>query len=62
MSAKVDSAALQDGYDLYHHCFFFTPTGARPSLDFVCEPHNAVTDLTEPRPARSAPAPGGSCC
>ena len=27
MSAKVDSAALQDGYDLYHHCFFFTPAG-----------------------------------
>jgi uncharacterized protein len=28
MSAKVDSAAVQDGYDLYHHCFFFTPNGA----------------------------------
>ena len=27
MSAKVDSAALQDGYDLYHHCFFFTTAG-----------------------------------
>ncbi len=25
MSAKVDSAALQDGYQLYHHCFFFVP-------------------------------------
>src|SRR5688500_4120096 len=25
LSAKVDSAALQDGYELYHHCFFFTP-------------------------------------
>ena len=24
MSAKVDSAAIQDGYQLYHHCFFFT--------------------------------------
>src|ERR687889_700986 len=24
MSAKVDSAALQDGFELYHHCFFFT--------------------------------------
>jgi len=23
MSAKVDSAAVQDGYTLYHHCFFF---------------------------------------
>lgn len=27
MSAKVDSAAVQDGYQLYHHCFFFTPDG-----------------------------------
>ncbi|VVM06730.1 DUF763 domain-containing protein [Methylacidimicrobium tartarophylax] len=28
MSAKVDSAAVQDGYALYHHSFFFTPKGA----------------------------------
>ncbi len=27
MSAKVDSNALQDGYQLYHHCFFFTDDG-----------------------------------
>ena len=27
MSAKVDSAALQDGYQLYHHCLFFTQEG-----------------------------------
>jgi hypothetical protein len=27
MSAKVDSAALQDGYQIYHHCFFFSPNG-----------------------------------
>ncbi|MBM3699337.1 MAG: DUF763 domain-containing protein [Actinobacteria bacterium] len=27
MSAKVDSNALQDGYQLYHHSFFFTPDG-----------------------------------
>jgi len=27
MSAKVDSAAVQDGFDLYHHAFFFTPHG-----------------------------------
>lgn len=27
LSAKVDSAALQDGYQLYHHCFFFDDTG-----------------------------------
>ena len=28
MSAKVDSAAVQDGYQLYHHSFFFTDNGA----------------------------------
>ena len=28
MSAKVDSAALQDGYQIYHHSFFFTDRGA----------------------------------
>ena len=27
MSAKVDSAAVQDTYDVYHHSFFFTPDG-----------------------------------
>ncbi|NLO89263.1 MAG: DUF763 domain-containing protein [Clostridia bacterium] len=27
MAAKVDSAALQDGYQLYHHTFIFTPEG-----------------------------------
>ena len=27
MSAKVDSAAVQDGFDLYHHSFFFTGDG-----------------------------------
>jgi uncharacterized protein len=27
MSAKVDSAAVQDGYQLYHHGFFFTNSG-----------------------------------
>ncbi len=28
MSAKVDSAALQDGYQIYHHTFFFTKKGS----------------------------------
>jgi hypothetical protein len=28
MSALVDNSALQDGYQLYHHCFFFTRDGA----------------------------------
>lgn len=27
MSAKVDSAAVQDGYQIYHHCFVFTSRG-----------------------------------
>src|SRR5512139_858979 len=27
MSAKVDSAAVQDGYQLYHHVFLFTAKG-----------------------------------
>jgi hypothetical protein len=27
MSAKVDSAAVQDGYQLYHHAFFLSRTG-----------------------------------
>ncbi len=27
MSAKVDSAAIQDGYQLYHHVFLFTKEG-----------------------------------
>src|SRR3954463_6662831 len=26
-AAKVDSAAVQDGYQLYHHAFFFTAAG-----------------------------------
>jgi len=28
MAAKVDSAALQDGYQLYHHVFLFTTDGS----------------------------------
>lgn len=28
MSAKVDSALLQDGYQIYHHTFFFSKNGA----------------------------------
>jgi hypothetical protein len=27
MSAKVDSAAIQDGFQIYQHSFFFTPKG-----------------------------------
>ncbi len=28
MCAKVDSSAVQDGYQLYHHTFLFTPRGS----------------------------------
>lgn len=28
MSAKVDSALVQDGYQIYHHSFFFSKSGA----------------------------------
>ena len=28
MSAKVDSAMIQDGFQIYHHAFFFTRSGA----------------------------------
>ncbi|MEW5694117.1 MAG: DUF763 domain-containing protein [Candidatus Hydrogenedentota bacterium] len=27
LSAKVDNSAVQDGYQLYHHCFIFTTQG-----------------------------------
>jgi hypothetical protein len=27
LAARVDSAAVQDGYQLYHHCFCFAPGG-----------------------------------
>jgi hypothetical protein len=27
MAAKVDNVCVQDGYQLYHHCFFFTENG-----------------------------------
>lgn len=30
--AKVDSSALQDGYQLYHHCFIFTKDGSKWSV------------------------------
>jgi hypothetical protein len=68
MSAKVDSAAVQDGYQLYHHSFFFTAAGnwcvvqqgmndanhfarryhwlGETVNDFVCDPHNAIDDLS----------------
>lgn len=69
LSARVDSAAVQDGFTLYHHSFFFTPEGqwcvvqqgmsdvenaarryhwlGESINDFVCEPHSAISDLTD---------------
>ena len=28
MAAKVDSSLVQDGFQIYHHCFFFSCNGA----------------------------------
>jgi hypothetical protein len=76
MSAKVDSAAVQDGFTVYHHTFFFTPEGwwcvvqqgmdeasgwarryhwlGESVDDFVCEPHEAIHDLSEGLDAATA--------
>jgi hypothetical protein len=32
IAAKVDSSALQDGYQLYHHCFIFSKDGKKWSV------------------------------
>ncbi len=56
MAAKVDSAGLQDGYQIYHHTFVFNQQGMNTSTrfarryhwlsdgleDFICEPHAAI--------------------
>jgi len=34
MAAKVDSSALQDGHQIYHHCFFFGSAGAESENRF----------------------------
>lgn len=39
-AAKVDSAAVQDGYQLYHHAFFFTTDGA------WCVVQQGMSDVT----------------
>jgi hypothetical protein len=47
MAAKVDSAAVQDGYQLYHHTFVFTPEaewaviqqGMRPEASYARRYH-----------------------
>lgn len=40
MSAKVDSTALQDGYSLYHHNFFFTKSGNWAVVQQGMNPNN----------------------
>jgi len=55
MSAKVDSNALQDGYQIYHHSFVFTPEGAwtvvqqgmNESLGLARRYHWASRDLSD---------------
>jgi len=81
MSAKVDSSAVQDGFNIYHHAFFFTGEGAWCVVqqgmdeqqgwarryhwlgenvhDFVCEPHEAVQDLSEPAARGDTAGPKG---
>lgn len=41
MSAKVDSAAVQDGYQLYHHVFFFNREGSWAVVQQGMNPDNA---------------------
>ncbi|HEY8531902.1 MAG TPA: DUF763 domain-containing protein, partial [Limnochorda sp.] len=38
LSAKVDNTALQDGFQLYHHVFFFTASGAWAVVQQGMEP------------------------
>jgi len=53
MAAKVDSAALQDGYEIYHHSFLFTPAGEwavvqqgmRPTTGYARRYHWLGADL-----------------
>jgi hypothetical protein len=52
LSAKIDSAAVQDGYQLYHHCFFFVPG---PAVSPVALPARAPADRT---PVQSRPTDG----
>lgn len=42
MSAKVDNTALQDGYQLYHHNFFFDPEGNWAVVQQGMNPQNRM--------------------
>ncbi len=70
MAAKVDSSALQDGYQIYHHSFFFTRAGNWAVVQQGMNDQNGlarryhwlsdtVTDyVVEPHQAIAAQAPG----
>ena len=68
MSAKVDSAAIQDGYQLYHHAFFFTHRGwcggaagderenaLGPALPLAGRTGAATSSTSRTRPCRHRP-------
>jgi len=58
MTAKVDNSCIQDGYQLYHHCLFFTESGSWAVVqqgmnedfarrhhwlsDFIEKPHSGI--------------------
>jgi hypothetical protein len=42
MAAKVDSALIQDGYQIYHHAFFFTKKGAWTVVQQGMNTHDAT--------------------
>jgi hypothetical protein len=42
MSAKVDNTAVQDGYQLYHHTFIFTPDGKWAVIQQGMNPDNQM--------------------
>lgn len=42
MSAKIDSVAVQDGYSLYHHTFFFTDSGSWCVVQQGMNPENRM--------------------
>ena len=54
MSANVDSSAIQDGYQLYHHSFLFTTSGSWPVFQqgmnkanrYACRYHWLVETIT----------------
>ena len=72
MAAKVDSSGLQDGYQIYHHSFFFTRQGTWAVVQQGMNDQNgmarryhwlsdSVTDyVVEPHEAIASQAPGSN--